>query len=624
MNEIEPRKAPALPYATSLLNLLSAILLLFSCQLSAANTTIAHAIALHGQPKYPENFNHFDYVNPDAPKGGSISLMASGTFDTLNPYTLKGISPMLTPSFYLYGISELNEPLMVGTSNFSPSGDEPQTAYGLIAESIEYPEDRRWAIFTLRPQARFHDGTAITADDVLFSFHTLVEQGHPRFQHKYADVEKVEKLADNRVKFSFKGEDTRAMPLRAAELPILSKAFWQGRDFTKTLSEPPLGSGPYRVKSFELGRFITFERVADYWGKDLAINRGSYNFDQVRFDFYRDLLIAFEAFKAAEFDFYMDYTAKNWAQGYDFPAYHDGRVLKEKIPHRQAYGYQAFFLNSRREVFKDVRVREALGLLFDYEWMNKALFYGAYKRNDSYFPNTSLGADGKPTASELEILAPYRSQLTEKLFTDAFIPPKTNGSGVNRNNVRQALRLFASAGWQIKNNQLIHQQSGEQFRFEALFDDPRSSKIILPFKRNLARAGIELEPRLVDPTQYKSRKDNFDYDMIIEVLPQSLSPGYELREYFHSEQVGVNGARNYSGVKHPVVDALVEQAVAANDRNILVNTVRALDRVLLWHHYSIPQWHAGYHRAAWWNKFGRPAVTPPYAFNFRNWWIASD
>lgn len=602
---------------------LAATLLLISLS-SYADITKSHAIALHGEPKYPTNFTHFDYVNPSAPKGGLVRLMGSGTFDTLNPYTLKGISPFWSPGLSRWGIFELNEPLMVGTGLYAPSGDEPQTAYGLVAESIEYPEDRRWAIFNLRPEAHFHDGTPITADDVLFSYHILVEKGHPRFGQMYQDVEKVEKLGPRRVKFSFKGEDTRALPLRAGELPVLSKAFWQGRDFEKSLMEPPLGSGPYRLVSFEAGRKLKFERISDYWGKDLPVNKGRYNFDTVTFDYYRDLHVAFEAFKSSEFDVYREYISSNWAKGYDFPALNKGDVLKLEIDHDIPTGYQAFFFNTRREIFKDVRVREAIAQMFDFEWMNRSIFFNAYRRNSTFFPNTELASSGSPSTEELALLAPYRENLPGELFNKAFTPPVTDGKGTLRAQQRQALKLLKEAGWQIKNNQMVNQQTGEPFVFEVLFDQPSFAKVLLPFKRNLKRIGIDMQLRSADRTQFKNRLDHFDFDMMVEVLVHGLTPSYELKLYFHSEQVDTPGARNYSGVNHPAVDRLVEQIINAPSREQLLSNARALDRVLLWHHYSIPQYHLDYHRIAHWNKFGRPEVSPPYTFNFRDWWLDKE
>lgn len=602
---------------------LVAILLLLSLP-SYAEIIKSHAIALHDEPKYPASFTHFDYVNPSAPKGGHVRLMGSGTFDTLNPYTLKGISPFWSPGLSRWGIFELNEPLMVGTGLYAPSGDEPQTAYGLIAESIEYPEDRRWAIFNLHPDARFHNGTPITADDVLFSYHILVGKGHPRFGQMYQDVEKVEKLGPRRVKFSFKGEDTRALPLRAGELPVLSKAFWQERDFEKSLMEPPLGSGPYRLVSFEAGRKLNFERVEDYWGKDLPVNKGRYNFDTVTFDYYRDLHVAFEAFKSSEFDVYREYISSNWAKGYDFPALNKGDVLKLEIDHNIPTGYQAFFFNTRRDIFKDVRVREAIAQMFDFEWMNRSIFFNAYRRNSTFFPNTELASSGSPSTEELALLAPYRENLPGELFNKAFTPPVTDGKGTLRAQQRQALKLLKEAGWQIKDNRMVNQQTGEPFVFEVLFDQPSFAKVLLPFKRNLKRIGIDMQLRSADRTQFKNRLDHFDFDMMVEVLVHGLTPSYELKLYFHSEQVDTPGARNYSGVNHPAVDSLVEQIINAPSREQLLSSARALDRVLLWHHYSIPQYHLDYHRIAHWNKFGRPEVSPPYTFNFRDWWLDKE
>ena len=368
----------------------------------ADTTTTAHAIALYGEPKYPAGFKHFEYVNPDAPKGGSVRLMAFGNFDSLNPYTLKNISPFVTPGFFEFGISELAEPLMVGSGDYAPSGDEVRTAYGLLAETIEYPEDRSWAIFTLNPKARFHDGSPVTADDVVFSFNTLVKDGHPRFQQKYQHVSQVEKLGPRRVKFSFAAPDNRDMPLRAAELPVLSHKDWQGREFGKALTQPMLTSGPYRVKDFRAGQFIQYERVENYWGSELPVNRGRYNFDQVRFDFYRDLNVAFEAFKAGEYDLHDEHISSNWAKGYNFPALLDGRVSKVEVPHQQPGPLQAFYFNTRRPLFQDIRVRQALGLMFDFEWMNKTLFSYAYKRSRSFFPNSPFVAkDHTPQSEEL-------------------------------------------------------------------------------------------------------------------------------------------------------------------------------------------------------------------------------
>jgi len=405
---------------------------------------------------------------------------------------------------------------------------------------------------------------------------------------------------------------------------VLSKAFWQGRDFEKTLLEAPLGSGPYKLTAFEPGRRVVFERVKDYWGKDLPVNRGRYNFDQVSFDYYRDLHVAFEAFKSAEFDAYVEHISSNWATGYDFPALHEGRVKKLEIDHDIPTGYQAFFFNTRHEIFSDVKVREAIGLLFDYEWLNRSIFFNAYTRNHSYFPNTELASRDLPSAEEIALLESFRDQLPAALFTEAFRPPVTDGKGTLRKQQRQALKLLKEAGWQLRNNQMTNLQTGEVLAFEVLFDQPSFAKVLLPFKRNLKRIGVDMQLRSVDRTQFKNRLDHFDFDMIVEVLVHGLSPSYELNLYFHSEQADTPGARNYSGVKNPVVDQLVDKIITAPSREALVTAARALDRVLLWNHYSIPQYHLPYHRVAHWNKFGRPTVSPPYAFNFRDWWLTAD
>lgn len=588
---------------------------------SSAEVSRPHGIALYGDLKYPANFSHFDYVNPDAPKGGDIRLMSTGSFDTLNPYTLKGISPANTPGIYHFGISELNETLLVGSGEYAKSGDEPQSAYGLIAESIEYPEDRSWVIFNINPKARFHNGEAITADDVLFSFNTLMEQGHPRFQNQYKDVSKVEKLADLRVKFSFSAADNRSMPLRAGELPIFSKNYWQDRDFTKNGMNVPLGSGPYRVAKVDPGRMIRFERAKDYWGKDLPVNRGRYNFDSVTYDFYRDLTVAFQAFKAHEYDAHYEYISSNWKTGYDFPARHNGDVKQLEIRHQIPANVQAFFFNTRRDLFKDVRVRQAIGLMFDFEWLNRSLFAGAYTRTLSYFDNTELASSGIPAGAELTLLEPYRDQLPAELFTEPFRLSKTKGDGNLRKQQRAALKLLAKAGWNIQGGKLIHQKTAQRFSFTLLSDQPSFAKVLLPFKKSLERIGIEMVIRTVDRSQYKRQLDEFDFDMTVFVLGQSSSPAHEMREYFHSSLADINGNRNYAGIKNPVIDVLVDQVIASSSRTQLVERARALDRVLLWNHYVIPQYHINYHRLAIWDRFGIPKTVPDYRLGFENWWI---
>lgn len=409
------------------------LLLLISLALSStasATITESHGYAQFGTLKYPARFTHFDWVNPQAPKGGTLRVMAFGTFDTVNPYTFKGTSPVTTPNFLQYGINELNEPLMVGTGQYSPSGDEPASSYGLIAQSVEYSEDRSWVVFNLRPEARFHDGTPITAYDVAFSYRLLLKEGHPLYRTALQEVLRVDILNKQRIRFVLKRSGNPLLILRLGELPVLPQHYWKDRDFKATTFEPPLGSGPYRITSVTPGRQLIFERVKDYWGKDLPVNRGKYNFDRMEVEFYRDSDVAFEAFKAGEFDIYIEHQAKNWANGYNFPAVRRGDVIKAQIPHQIPTPSQGLFMNTRRPTFADVKVREALGLMFDFEWTNRALFSDAYKRTTSYYPNSEFSATGLPVGHEWLMLKPYKEQLPARLFTEPFSLPQTDGRGI--------------------------------------------------------------------------------------------------------------------------------------------------------------------------------------------------
>lgn len=584
--------------------------------------TVSHGYAAFDDLKYPAGFRHFGWVNPSASKGGTIRLMGHGTFDTVNPYTLKGMSPFNTPGFYMFGVAELNETLLVGTGEYAPSGDEPASAYGLLAGSVEYPADRSWIVFNLRPEARFHDGKPVTAADVKFSFDTLLAKGHPRFRDIYRDVAACEILDGHRVRFRFRHANDRMLPLRVGELPVLPKHFWEKRDFTRTLTVPPLLSGPYRVAKIDLGRGIIFERVPDYWGKDLAVNRGRWNFDQVQFDFYRDLTVALEAFKAGNYDVHLEYVSRDWATAYDIPAVREGRIVKVEVPHRIPAGNQAFFFNTRRDVFKDRRVREALTWLYDFEWTNRNLFNGAYTRSESWFPNSTLASSGLPGAAELKLLEPFRKQLPPDLFAKPFALPRTRGDGNLRDNLRRAGALLTEAGWVLRDGKRVHAKTGAPFSFEILSTQSQTSRIIQSWIENLKRAGVDARIRMVEPTAYKVRTDSYDYDMTVFVLPQSLTPGQELREYFHSSLAGMPGGRNYAGIANPAVDALVETALAAGTRADLTAAVRALDRVLLHEHYSIPHWYIRHHRLAYWNRFRRPPVPPDYILGLQDWWSA--
>ncbi|WP_044874577.1 extracellular solute-binding protein [Pseudomonas sp. LFM046] len=598
---------------------LASLLIGLLAQPCFASVIESHGYAQFGTLKYPANFDHFEWVNPEAPKGGTLRVMAFGTFDTLNPYTFKGTSPVSTANFLQYGMSELNEPLMVGTGQYDPSGDEPASSYGLIAKSVEYSEDRSWVVFNLREEARFHDGKPITAYDVAFSYRTLVRNGHPQYRTSLQEVKRVDILNRHRIRFVLKRAGNPLLILRLGELPVLPQHYWKDRDFKATTFEPPLGSGPYRIVQVRPGRSLVFERVKDWWGKDLPVNKGKYNFDRVEVEFYRDSNVAFEAFKAGEFDFYIEHQAKNWANGYRFPAIARGDVIRAEIPHQIPTQTQALFMNTRRAVFQDRKVREAMGLMFDFEWTNRTLFNNAYIRAASYYPNSEFSAVGKPEGHEWLLLSPFRKELPEALFTQPFAVPTTEGRGIPRETLRRALGLLAEAGWKLSNQRLLNEH-GQPLRFEILLVNPNLERILQPYRENLSSIGIDVSLRTVDRAQYKQRLDHFDYDMILMTLPQTLSPGLEQSLYFHSSQVGVKGSKNYAGVANPVADAMIEKLLGAQSRDEQLAAARALDRTLLWEHYSIPNWYINYHRLAYRNRFAF-VTTPPYTLGLRAWWL---
>lgn len=599
------------------------LVLLLMCLLAFSQARAAvsesHGYAQFGDLKYSAKFSHFDWVNPLAPKGGTLRIMASGTFDTLNPYTLKGTSPSATADLLQYGVSELNETLMAGTGLYDPSGDEPASSYGLIAKTLEYSDDRSWVVFNLRPEARFHDGKPITAYDVAFSYRTLLKQGHPLYRTSLQEVKRVDILGRHRIRFVFQRANNPLLILRLGELPVLPQHYWKDRDFTLTTYQAPLGSGPYRISEIQPGRRLVFERVKNWWGEKLPVNRGKYNFDRVEVEFYRDSNIAFQAFKAGEFDIYIEHQAKNWANGYRFPAVERGDVVKAEISHQIPTQTQALFMNSRRAAFADSRVREALGLMFDFEWTNRALFSDAYTRSSSYYPNSEFAAQGKPQGREWLLLSAYRKILPARLFTEPFSLPRTDGNGIPRATLRHALALLAEAGWKPSRNGLID-ANGKRMALEILLVNPSLERILQPFSENLARIGISASLRTVDRAQYKQRLDRFDFDMVLLTLPQTLSPGLEQSLYFHSSQANLQGGKNYAGVRDPAVDGLVESLLGARTRDEQVAAARALDRVLLWRHYNIPNWHINYHRVAYRNRFAYVA-TPPYTLGLRSWWL---
>jgi len=567
---------------------------------------LQHGLAIYGDLAYPPDFRNFRYVNPDAPKGGTLRLaVAEDTFDSFNPFIIKG-NPAV-------GVG------MIWDTLLTASADEPFSEYGLLAGSVQMPEDRSWVVFQLRPEARWHDGKPVTAEDVIWTFDTLREKGAPFYRFYYAAVERAEKVGERGVRFVFKPGSNRELPLIVGQLPVLPKHAWKDRAFDETTLDPPLGSGPYRVGRFEAGRFIEYERVDDYWGRDLPVNRGRYNFDVQHFDYYRDETVALEAFKGGQFDFRLESSAKDWATGYDVPEVRDGRIVKTEVPYGLPVGMQAFVMNIRRDLFADRSVRQALDLAFDFEWTNATLFYGQYTRTRSYFENSELAARGLPGPGELELLEPFRDQLPPELFTTEYREPTTDGSGNNRQNLLAAARLLKQAGWVVEKGRL--RKDGTTFDFEILLPGSQYERIALPYKKNLERLGIAASVRTVDASQFRRRLDTFDFDMTIASFPESDSPGNEQRDMWGSEAASHHGSRNLIGIRSPVVDALVEQVIAAPDRPSLIARCRALDRVLLFGHYVVPNWYLAKQRIAYWNKFGMPSVVPRAGVQLDAWWV---
>jgi microcin C transport system substrate-binding protein len=569
-----------------------------------------HAIAIHGEPKYGPDFKHLDYVNPEAPRGGQVTLGSPGqfrTYDSLNGFILKGVPAA--------GLGLLYSTLLSGT------GDDPEGRYGMVAESLEVPDDRSWVIFTLRPEARFNDGKAITAQDVAWTFETLMTKGNPQYRFLYADVEKAEALDDKRVKYTFKVANNRELPGMVGGLPILPRHYWQTRDFDKTTLEPPLGSGVYVIDTLDQGRSITYRRLENHWADKLPLMVGRYNFGSIKYDYYRDMQIDFEAFKGGSIDFREENTAKDWATAYDTPAVRGGLIKRDEIKNQNPARAQGFVFNTRRPIFQDRRVRQALGYGFDFEWLNKTLFYESYVRVDSHWANSELASRGLPEGEEKALLERYRGRIPDDVFTKEYRPPKTDGSGNIRDNLREGLRLFKEAGWENKGGKLVNTK-GDPFQFEIFYLQSGLDRIILPFAKNLERFGVAVNVRIVDSAQYENRLNNFDFDMMIGGTGQSLSPGSEQRALWGSEAASTPGSANLGGVRDPVIDELVELVIGAKDRKELVVRTRALDRVLLWGFYMIPQYTAPNWRIAYWDKFGRPASPPKYAIGFLDtWWV---
>jgi microcin C transport system substrate-binding protein len=581
---------------------------------SADDRKFRHALTLFDDIKYGPDFKHFNYVNPEAPKGGRVRLSAVGSFDSLNPYTFKGDS---------IGVAG-NETLL------TPSLDEPSTQYGLVAESVWFADDWSSVVYRLRPEARFHDGAPMTPEDVVWSMTTLKEN-HPKYNGYYRNVLKVEKTGDHEVTFIFSQKGNRELPLITGEIPVLPMHWWTGkdangkqRDIGETTMEVPLGSGAYKVVDVKSGASVRLKRVEDYWGKDLPVNIGQDNFDEIDYTFFRDSNVLFEALKGDQYDYRYENSAKNWATGYDIPAVKNGRLIKEEITLKQGKGMQGFALNIRRAKLQDARVRRALNYAFDFEWSNANLFYGQYKRTRSYFSNSDMEAKGLPSPDELKLLEPLRDQLPPEVFIAEYANPVNGNSTERRKNLREGSRLLAEAGWNVTadgDKSVLKNAKGEKLEFEFLLNDPSMERIVLPYQQQLELLGIGVTVKTVDTAQYQRRVETFDYDIIVDVLAQSLSPGNEQRDFFGSESADKKGSQNSIGIKNPAIDKLIDAIIFATDRAALTTACQAMDRALIWNHYVVPMFHGAYERIAHWDRFGKPDKLPDYALGFPTiWW----
>lgn len=615
--------------------------MLLTCAAPAVSTAApSHGLSAFGDLKYPADFKAFDYQNPGAPKAGRIAMIGSGgriTFDSFNGFILKGDAAQ--------GLEELFDSLMVRAF------DEPDAVYGLVASSADVADDKHSVTFALRPEAKFADGTPLTADDVVFSLDVLKSKGHPSFGIALRDVAKAEALDPHTVKYSFTGDLVRDLPMTIAGLPIFSKAYYTAHDFAASSLDPPLGSGPYKIGEFKPGTFVTFKRRDDYWAKDLPVNKGRYNFDEVRYEYYRDRTAELEALLSGTYDFREEFTSKDWANAYNnVPAIKDGRLLREVLPDESPSGAQGFFINTRRAKFTDKRVRQALDLAFDFEWSNKNLFFGLYKRTNSYFENSDMKAAGPPGAGELKLLEPYRAKLPPDVFGEPYTSPVTDGTGADRRNLRQAQQLLAAAGWKLSREpmadpgcggfcrllksvglkstdtrNILRNAAGEPLDVEFLIFETAFERILGPYIKNLEQLGIQPTIRRVDPAQYEQRLKSFDFDLIVQRYSLRLTPGVEMKTYWGTEAAKTDGSFNLAGIADPVVDALVDNVMAATSRAELLNATRAIDRVLRAGHYWVPHWYKASFALVYWNKFGWPAVKPKYDRGaIHTWWYDAE
>ncbi len=581
--------------------------------LHAAQAEPRHGLSAFGDLKYATDFEHFDYADPDAPKGGRITTMGTAgviTFDSLNGYVLKGDAAQK--------LDLLFDSLMVRAF------DEPDAVYGLAAAAADLADDGMSVTFALRPQARFSDGSALTAADVQRSFELLKQDGHPSFKISLRDVVRCVAVDAHTVRYEFSGENVRDLPMTVATLPIFSAAYYSKEDFSKSSLKPPLGSGPYLIKDFKQGSFITYQRRDDYWASALPVNRGRFNFGEIKLLYFRDRTAELEALKAGLLDLREEFTSKHWATEYDLDAVREGRLIKATLPDETTSGAQGFFINMRRDKFADPRTREALGLAFDFEWSNSNLFFDLYKRTGSFFENSNLKAEGEPAAGELALLEPYRDQVPPAVFGPAQLPAVSDGSGQDRKLLRRANELLRQAGWQRQGTRLVN-AGGKQLSVEFLIFAPTFERIIAPYVRNLKLLGIDATIRQVEAAQYQERMKSFDFDVSTQRYTMSETPGVELRAFFHSSTADVAGSFNMSGLKSPPVDALIDRAIQAGSRQELETAARALDRTLRAQHLWVPHWYKGAHSVAHWDVFGRPPIKPRFQRGILDtWWVDAD
>ncbi len=598
----------------TLLKIMGTSLLVRFAPAFAEDLVFSHAANLYGEYKYPADFKHFDYVNPNAPKGGKLRQWAFGSFDSLNPFTIKGDPTTVS----------------VVETLLTRSLDEAFSEYGLIAEGVSHPPDFSSATFRLRKEARFHDGKQITPEDVIWSFDALKANVPTRAAY-YKDVVKAEQTGERDVTFVFSSKDNRELPSILGQISVLPKHWWMAkdangkqRDVAASTLEIPLGSGPYQFGKVVAGSSLTLVRSPDYWGKDLPVNVGTNNFDEISIIYFQSPLVAFEGFKGDQFDYYQESLSKNWATGYDFPAVKSGKIIKEEIPLKKVNGMQGWVLNQRRAVFQDIRVRKAFNLAFDFEWSNTNLFYGQYTRARSYFNNSELEAKGLPSPEELVLLEPLRDKLPPEVFTSEYTNPTNPDSTTRRKNLREASKLLAEAGWTIVpegGKNILKNPKGEILTVEITLDSPAFERVALPYKQQLELLGIGVLVRTIDAEQFVKIKETFNYDIIVNNFGQSLSPGNEQRFFWGSTEADKNGTQNYAGIKDPAIDALIDKVIFAKDRKGLVTATQALDRALIWGYYVVPQWFRAAERIAHWDRFGRPEKTPDYDLGFPSiWW----